>query len=140
MTDNQNFQNEINSRIADSMDKISDWVDSAEAFAISQAPEIVREILTWGFWSHLIIAIILVSSVLLCWLGLTISIRKLSSLKDCLDENYLGHWNVLNAIFTFVIIIFSVIALPMAVRSFYFAMLAYFAPRLYVIDYIKDLM
>jgi len=109
--------------------EIIEWAKGAKEFVSEQSPELVQEILRWGFWSSTIVAIICAILVPV----LLVAACKIG--KDCLDRK--------NPTALYGCIILSIGCLSCIISMFvngYQAFYIALAPRVYLLGYLKNLM
>lgn len=112
----------------EAINEILEWAKGAKEFVSEQAPELVREILAWGFWSSAIVAIVCAILVPV----LLVLAYKLG--KDSLERE------TPLAFFSCMVLSIScflcTIALSMnAYQAFYVSI----APRMYLLECLRDL-
>lgn len=56
---------ELQKQLLESLEKVTQWVEHAEAFTREQAPLVVQELLDYGYWHSLISTLLLLPIVLL---------------------------------------------------------------------------
>ena len=106
--------------------EVFEWIKGAKDFVAEQAPMLVNEVISWGFWSHFVIgsiAFIFFITTIVCFFK---SVKGLMS-----GEPYIA-----GIIVSFII---GGIALGMALYNLYMCLYVYFAPRMYLIEYFKEL-
>lgn len=108
--------------------EIIEWTKGAKDFVSEQAPELVREVLAWGFWSHAIWAIACGLGVTLFVLVAIICARAFSKTDN---DDYVGGALVgmIGALIIGVFLVCNVIDM------FYVVI----APRVYLLEYLKGL-
>ena len=114
------------------LERISQWVERAEAFADEQAPLVVQEIITWGFWSNTTLATGLLMLTALC--GITAYLLINRSLKEHKEDDFFLF------VIGIVVIIGGVVSLIFGLFYSYMTFYVAVAPRLYVIEQLRELM
>jgi len=125
----------------DAIGEILEWTKGAKDFVSAQAPEVVKEILRWGFWSNLIWVAF---SIGVMWLLLKVSNwwmdytpegdenDKPAERSEKLHPAYSGFVCICYA----GIAVFGIFIIIDLLDVLYITI----APRLYLIDYLKGMM
>lgn len=148
-TETSGLQSELQERLIGSIDKVSQWVDSAEGFAAEHAPGVAKEILMWGFWSNLFWAALVSSffiatGVILWWAWRwLIKIEKLAKNRDIEDfvkgDAYVAA-TVAALLGSLVQVVLMVCFVPPVWRAMSAMIMTCVAPRLYIVEYLKEVL
>lgn len=109
--------------------EIIDWAKGAKEFVSGQAPELVREVIAWGFWFHLSVAIGFAVVALMLFLLL------LRAIKSYPTDEEKGEILGVIGMTTGGLVISTVVICV----NLYWAMLAYTSPRMYLLEYLKGM-
>ena len=117
--------------------EITTWVKGARDFVTEQAPELVREVLAWGFWSQVVWATI----YLFIALSFAFVLRKLVKFglgkaeEHDWDDNEIIGFKV-GMIFSHVpVLVFFILTMIKVSNAVYI----HIAPRMYLLSYLKKL-
>lgn len=127
---------ELQLKLVESFEKVSDWVDSSEDFVVEQAPLVVSEIISWGFWSNLSISLLSFMVLIIC-----LCVLKFFVIKNFhkLDEK---DTSGAQAMVIFISGIFSIVGILGStcemIHHSYDTIFILVAPRLYVIEQISN--
>lgn len=118
--------------VKDITDKILQYMDHAEAFAGKEAPLYVDELLRFEFWRHVTTGVFFVAL-----LGVLIGVFLFSTWasKNMNNEDLWGSVCAFSGVVMAVVFLISLFMVP---SSFVDAYKVKHAPRVYVIDYIKN--
>ena len=116
----------------DITDKILQYMNHAEAFAGKEAPLYIDELLRFEFWRHVTTGVFLVA-LLSLFIGVVCYSNWASTNKDSAD-----FWENVCFFSSVVMAVVFLISLFMVPSSFVDAYKTKHAPRVYIIDYIKN--
>jgi len=109
--------------------EIIEWTKGAKDFVSEQAPELVREVLAWGFWSHCILVIIFGLLLLASIVG---ACKLIKGAKKAYDAD---GW-IVGFIFT---TLFSIGLTVGVIINLYGCFYITIAPRVYLLKYLGGL-
>jgi hypothetical protein len=122
--------------------KALEWLQTTEEFVIEQAPQIAQEILYWGLAQNVFYAVLYGGAFIffLLWFFKGNQIQKISDLfKEDTDQSITAGF--IRLVFSAIMGFLSVVALPWAAIDRTLASIKILvAPRLYLIEYISDLL
>ena len=110
------------------VNEVLEWAKGAKEFVADQAPELVREVLAWGFWSNLILSIML---FLFAFIAVVVALK---ASKGCLNKE-----TPVCFIIALVTSIGSILLFINGIIFAYEALYVHIAPLMYLIEYLKDL-
>lgn len=119
------------------LERIASWLERAESFAIDQAPRVVQEIVNWGLWSYSVLTVLSLGFLaLFMWLGIRMVKIVISIHRDKDKDDSEGNmWGTFGGISFLVALIWLIPAIVNASGLLYVLV----APRLYVIEQLKDM-
>lgn len=133
---------ELNKRLINSIDKIAEWTEKAESFAVEHAPQVVNEILAWGVSQSItIVVLIIVPLVVAAITAIRMRNKTMVILESNIGKNYpnkddpFGYVAV--GVSSAVIVFFLCGALS---HQLLILIKIHTAPRLYVIDQLSNLL
>lgn len=123
-------------RIEESWTKIEEYVSSTADFAIEQAPLVAQEIVMFGrVWNSLIVVICMAAIF-------GVAIGYIKAFRYCKKHDSFN-WD--NDDYCFASVIYGMLSLIVIIPSLIggftackMAVMAWFAPRLYIIEYVTD--
>ena len=124
---------QLKKRLEESATSLLDWVESSGEFVTEQAPLIAHEIINYGFWLNLIGVI---TGCVFVLIGSIAAYKGfLKGFLSSKDELEIVAWSVvgaLGAILTFSGVVMTYTHVPTLLQTVV-------APRVYLIEYLKDL-
>ena len=109
-------------------EKLLEWLETTEAFAQEQVPVILQEILTWNFAAS-ITTIVLFLAFMTGYLIFLIKAEKPLVEEECTPKG----------VFTIIGGAVTAIGIIVVIAELYVVIQIYFAPRVYLIEYMKGL-
>jgi membrane-associated HD superfamily phosphohydrolase len=125
------MNDQITERIVGSLDKVQQYIESAEGFVLEQAPQVAQEIVLSGRIqaAFTIVVVTLLTLIVLTFAGICWRVHiKLG----CPDDS---GWLLL----TLISLVVSVCMSMMPITASYSAIIPFFAPRLYLLQEIAKL-
>ncbi len=129
---------DLEQKLTESVGTVMQYVEQGSAFIAEQAPLVVQEILAWGFWSNLIVAVLCFAIVPLFFLPAYRNYRRIGekhpgymTLK--FDESDVWFAAATGGMVAALPAVFGIVACLKAIK-------AVIAPRLYVLDQLKGLL
>lgn len=139
-TQELDMDKQLMENLTDSMDIVNGWIEAGADFTSEQAPLVIQEIVTWGIVDGLIWAFVWAFLIVLiqgaCWhfrtiLKKWIKMDDSANNKENCEVGILVTWIVHYLAFSFMIgVLFNL----------YHSLYVYFAPRLYVLETLADLL
>ena len=126
--------NEVTAKLADLAPSIYADIQSAvstgTAFVQAELPETINQLIAWRYVHHITFGVI---SLIIAILAYRVSKRLWKKMPTCDDglEVPVGIGGIVTAIAS----IFGIITV---IESVYYICFLYFAPRIYLLDYVKD--
>lgn len=130
----------MSEKIKESFGTLLEYVEKGAGFAAEQAPLVVQELIAWGFWNHAIGAVVALCVVVLIGFAL----RRLCPVlfaeyrKDYREQSegfcILGTLGLIAALIT------AVVSAYVAVGNFKMLVMASVAPRVFLIEKIRDML
>jgi len=123
---------DLKQRLVDSLDKVAEWVKQAEAFTVEQAPLVVQDILSWGWYGSIVpcVGLFLISLVM----GIAAAIFFFFGLKA--DEKQDGDTATFCAISVVFLVVFMWLPFGLACEHGMKALKVKEAPRVYILEQI----
>lgn len=123
------MNDQLNNILAEVLKASKDGIVNIALFAQQQAPDLAKEIITWGFWSNL-------SCTLLSPVGLFISYKMYQWGEKIKKEDDYSSIPILLNVVEIILIIIFVLVFCFSLEEMIKCIVA---PKLYLMDYIKDL-
>jgi hypothetical protein len=118
--------NEIEAKLAESMDSVQQWIDTTGSFVQEQAPLVAQEMIAWGQAKHMAGMCISGWIIIFCLVLLVYLFRHIK--KNPGDGPMFIFWFILTAP-----------NICWFATSTYQYLFITFAPRLYIIEQLKDI-
>ena len=118
------------------VNEVLEWAKGAKEFVAEQAPELVQEVLAWGFWSNLIwAAVAAVIAVVMTIITVKLIRFALTSWDHIYSKDLEFPVVVGYIISGIAAVVFAISSCCAVYNTFYIAV----APRMYLIEYLTDL-
>lgn len=125
---------ELKQRLIKYLDGMEGAIDKAVDFTVEQAPLVIQDILNWAITESIISLVFMVSLILVACYAAN---RILKNIKN--DKSIGNADREFNNFMTY--LVSGMIVIPLTLGSFFTAqngLKAYVAPRLYILEQIKD--
>ncbi len=109
-------------------EKLIQWLEATEVFAQEQVPLVLQEILTWEF-AAAITSMSLIFVAISAYLIFIATAKKPLVEEDCTPKG----------VVTLVGVVFSAVLVVVFIANIYNALQIHFAPRVYLIEYMRGL-
>lgn len=120
------MNDQLNERLVSLMDYIGSVAKDADAFARAQLPDVAREIIAWELWRSVFL---LAPAIAALWLAMLFFRKGKAVIKS--DDPFAWF---------FIAVVLAVFGTAGAITSGASAIKAVVAPRLVILDYVKEVM
>lgn len=132
---NEEQTEQLTDRLINSIDHVAAWVESAESMASEQAPLVADEIVRFGVWSHgagVAVGVLSIpAAIVLVYVGIVMFRRY-----DRTRNEACSMLGAFCSVFSVVVFVIGVVMASMNAVSFIKAVAA---PRLYILEYLREL-
>lgn len=133
---NEQASEQVQQRLASMLEFIETGMREGKAFALDQAPEVAREMVSWGIWSNTIgiVGCVMVIIASVVWLKVSIPRCKKEWDEPCESAGCWAVCGLVGGILAAIAIAVSLIGIGNNTTSLVKATVA---PRLYIIDQLR---